>query len=86
MDFDFQATAYRMGVRDQVPDRVKLKLLVTTKAKSPDVQVERLLRSKRDENDLMSTASCVVRAVRAGVDHPMRSWVCKSCEVAGACR
>lgn len=86
LDFDFQATAYRIGVRDQVPDRVRLKLLVTTKARSPDVQVERLLRSKRDENDLMSTASGVVRGVRAGADHPVRSWTCKSCEVAGACR
>lgn len=86
LDFDLQATAYRIGVRKQLPDRVRLKLLVTTKTKAPDVQVERLLRSKRDEKDLMATASSLVRAVRAGVDHPARSWACRSCEVAGVCR
>jgi hypothetical protein len=28
----------------------------------------------------------VLRAVDAGVDHPLRGWQCRCCQFAGACR
>jgi len=86
VNFDLQPTAYRMGVRSQGLDDVDLRLVVVTKAARPDVQVERLRRGPDDEHDLLSTAASVVRAVQAGVDHPVRSWACKTCEFAGVCR
>ena len=84
--FDLQPTAYRVGVRSQGLDRVDLRLLVATKTRQPDVQVERLVRGPDDEHDLMCTAASVVRGVQAGCDHPVRSWTCKTCEYAAVCR
>jgi hypothetical protein len=90
--YDFQPTAYRMALRAQAaagrkphPD-VHLKLIVTTKAKTPDVQVEDLVRSEDDERDLAETAASVMRAARSGCFHPVRSWMCGTCEYAEVCR
>jgi hypothetical protein len=84
--YDLQPTSYQVGLRSQGLDDVDLKLLVTTKSRRPDVQVERLHRGPDDENDLLATATSVVRAVQAGCDHPVRSWQCKTCEYSGVCR
>ena len=84
--YDLQPTAYRVGMRVHGIEDVELELLVTTKAKVPDVQLERLVRGRQDERDLIATAASVVRAVEAGVDHPVRGWMCKGCPYAGACR
>jgi hypothetical protein len=83
--YDLQPTCYRMGVRSYGYE-AEVHLVLTTKAKTPDVQLERLVRSKQDELDLIATASSVVRAAQAGVDHPIRGWQCRGCAYAGACR
>jgi putative RecB family exonuclease len=89
--FDFQPTAYRMAVRAaaRCPGQLaepRLKLIVTTKAQKPDVQVEDLARTRADERDLMETAASIHRATLSGCFHPVRSWMCKQCEFAEVCR
>jgi CRISPR/Cas system-associated exonuclease Cas4 (RecB family) len=87
--FDFQPTAYRIAVREVVRGRrvePRLKLLVTTKAAKPDVQVEDLVRTKADERDLMETAASIHRATLSECFHPVRSWMCQQCEYAEVCR
>jgi len=89
--YDFQATAYRMAERQLDASTRRrsdagLKLIVTTKARTPDVQVEALVRNEVDERDLAETASSVVRAVHSGCFHPVRSWMCGQCEYADVCR
>jgi CRISPR/Cas system-associated exonuclease Cas4 (RecB family) len=84
LEFDPQATAYTMAARALGYD-AEVRLIVATKAKTPDVQVERLRRSARSESELVDVASSVQRAVRAGVAHPVRDWQCKSCPYAHAC-
>ena len=51
----------------------------------PDIQVEHLVRHRRDELELVETAFAVARAVDAGVDYPNRGWQCRTCPYAGAC-
>lgn len=89
--FDFQPTAYRiavraMDIRSRQLDEPRLKLIVTTKAQKPDVQVEDLVRTRVDERDLMETAASIHRATLSGCFHPVRSWMCKQCEYADVCR
>lgn len=88
--FDFQPTAYRLALRASRPRAAsrrspELKLIVTTKAKAPDVQIERLVRSKGDERDLAETAASIARAVQSGCFHPVRSWACGQCEYGDVC-
>lgn len=85
LDFDLQTTSYKMAARELGRGEVDLKLVLTTKGKQPDVQVERLVRHKRDERELVETIFAVHRAVDAGVDHPIRGWQCRTCAWAGAC-
>ncbi len=85
LDFDLQPTAYGMAARALGYKSARLTLLVTTKGKSPDVQVEHLVRHRRDELEFVETAFAVARAVDAGVDFPMRGWRCRTCPYAGAC-
>jgi len=89
--FDFQPTAYRMAIRATAGrarqlDEPRLKLIVTTKAQKPDVQVEDLVRTRADERDLMETAASIHRGTLSGCFHPVRSWMCKNCEFAEVCR
>ena len=60
-------------------------LLVTTKTKTPDVQVEHLVRHRRDEREFAEIAFGVHRAIGAGADHPIRGWQCRGCPYADAC-
>jgi len=60
-------------------------LLVTTKTKTPDVQIERLVRHERDEDEFVHVAFGVHRAIAAGVDYPKRDWGCRSCPFADRC-
>lgn len=85
LEFDPQPTAYLMGARRHEMKAPELKLIVITKAKKPDVQVERLVRHRGDEQELAELALSVHRAVRAGIDHRVRGWQCRSCQYAGAC-
>lgn len=85
LDFDLQPTAYGMAARALGYKDARLTVLVTTKGKNPDVQVEHLVRHRRDELELVETAFAVARAVDAGVDYPNRGWQCRTCPYAGAC-
>jgi hypothetical protein len=60
-------------------------LIVSTKARKPDVQIERLVRHPQDEDELVELAVTVLAAVEAGIDHRIRGWQCKCCPFAGAC-
>jgi CRISPR/Cas system-associated exonuclease Cas4 (RecB family) len=82
---DAQVTGYAMAMRAEGIVEPELQLAVVTKTKRPDVQLERLVRTRADETELVQTALSVHRAVEAGVDHRQRSWACKSCPFAGAC-
>lgn len=89
--FDFQPTAYRMAVR-AMSNRLRqvqeprLKLIVTTKAQKPDVQVEELVRTRADERDLMETAASIHRAVQSGCFHAVRGWFCAQCPFGHVCQ
>jgi len=85
IEFDPQPTAYQMGARVFDMENSELKLLLTTKGKKPDVQVERLTRNKTQEEELALLAASVLRAVEAGVDQRLRGWQCKCCSYAGHC-
>jgi hypothetical protein len=78
-------TGYRMAARGLGYENPELKLIVTTKAKTPDVQVERLVRHRSDERELAETALAVLHGVDAGVDYRVRGWACKTCAHAGVC-
>jgi hypothetical protein len=81
---DMTPTAFMMGARS-AGYNAPVKLLLTTKSKKPDVQVEQLVRHPRDERELVQTAFSVARAIEAGVDYPKRGRQCSRCEYAGAC-
>jgi CRISPR/Cas system-associated exonuclease Cas4 (RecB family) len=85
LEFDLQPTAYRMAARSMECEDAEATLLVATKTKTPDVQIERLVRHARDERELAETALTVIRATEAGIDHRVRGWACKSCPYADAC-
>jgi CRISPR/Cas system-associated exonuclease Cas4 (RecB family) len=85
LDFDLQPTAYGMAARALGYDGAGVTLLVTTKGEKPEVQVERLLRHRRDELELVETVFAVTRAVDAGVEWPNRGWQCPTCPYAQAC-
>ncbi|HQP39546.1 MAG TPA: PD-(D/E)XK nuclease family protein [Polyangiaceae bacterium] len=85
LEFDPQPTAYQMGARVFDIEAPELKLLLTSKGRKPDVQVERLVRNKKQEDELALLAASVQRAIEAGVDHRLRGWQCKTCQYAGRC-
>ena len=85
LEFDLQSTAYRMAARSMGYDDAEATLLVATKTKVPDLQVEQLARHRRDERELAETALTVIRATEAGIDHRVRGWACKACPYADAC-
>lgn len=84
--YDLQLTTYGLALRQQGHRSPTPRLLVVTKTKIPGVQLESPHREKQHARDLAALASSVLRAVKVGVDHPVRSWACKTCPFAGACR
>jgi len=84
LEFDLQPTAYVMAARS-LGVNAPVKVIVTTKAKTPAVQSTLVSRTERDERELAHVAASVLRGVEAGVDHPVRDWWCKSCAYAGRC-
>ena len=83
--FDLQPTAYKMGARVHGFDGPEAKLIITTKTREPAVQEEVVPRSKAEEQELVRVAASVLRAIDAGVDHPVRGWQCRGCQHAGRC-
>ena len=86
LEYDMQPTAYGMAAEQLGYENPDLVLLVSTKTTKPDVQVERLVRTKADRDDLAVTAQSVAAAIAAGIDHPIRGWACKGCQYSHACR
>jgi CRISPR/Cas system-associated exonuclease Cas4 (RecB family) len=86
LENDIQTTMYVKAVRELGYGDARPRLLVTTKTKVPGVQVADLVRSEVDERKLVELFLSVRRAVKAGVDHRLRSWACRTCPFAGACR
>lgn len=85
LDNDGQITLYRIAARSLGHADAKLEIVVTTKTRKPDVQVERVARHRRDERELAELASGVLTAIEAGVDYRVRGWQCRSCQWAGSC-
>ena len=85
LDYDPQMTAYAMAARELGYVNPKLALVVATKTKTPDVQIERLVRHQNDERELVETAFTLERAIEAGVDTRVRGWACKTCPYSEAC-
>ena len=77
MEHDIQTTAYVMAARELGFEEPEPVLVVATKAKKPDVQIEHLLRYPGDERELAELAVGVVKAIDAGVDYRNRSWRCR---------
>ncbi|MBI2393709.1 MAG: PD-(D/E)XK nuclease family protein [Deltaproteobacteria bacterium] len=86
LEYDLQPTAYAMAAEQLGYDNPDVVLLVATKTSKPDVQIERLVRTKADRDDLAVTAQSVTAAIAAGIDHPIRGWACRGCPYAHACR
>lgn len=86
IEWDHQTTAYLIAARRLGYDQPKAELVVTTKSKKePLVQVECLVRHRRDEEELAELASGVLRGIDAGFDARIRGWQCRSCQWAGSC-
>jgi putative RecB family exonuclease len=85
LDNDGQVTLYQIAARELGHTDAKLELVVTTKSKRPDVQLARLMRHRRDEQELAELAFGVLTAVEAGVDFRIRGWQCRTCQWAGSC-
>lgn len=86
LQYDLQPTAYAAAAGSLGYTGADVVLLLTTKTKAPDVQVERFVRSKADQDDLAATATAVATAIAVGIDHPVRGWACRGCPFAHACR
>lgn len=84
--YDLQLTAYVVAMRSLGYGDVAVLLAIATKARNPALVLERPVRYASDEADLIATGASVVRAVQAGVDHPVRGWACRSCAYSHACR
>jgi CRISPR/Cas system-associated exonuclease Cas4 (RecB family) len=85
LELDIQATAYGMAARKLDVVESELRLVCVTKAKVPDVQVTRLVRHQRDEEELIELAFALHHAIDAGVDYRNRGWQCKACAWADRC-
>jgi hypothetical protein len=84
--WDLQPTAYRLGCRGAGLGDVGLRYQVLTKTKVPAIQLADVSRDEQDEFDFLRTVIGVLRAVEAGVDHPVPGWACRSCPYAYTCR
>jgi hypothetical protein len=85
IDFDLQPTAYRIAAEQLGYGKPDVTLLVTTKTKTPDVQVEPFVRHAQNEDEFVHTAFGVHRAIEAGVDFRRRDWGCRTCPFADRC-
>lgn len=82
---DLQPSAYSLAAQELGWGDVGIRYQVLTKTKSPQFQVENVVRGPSEEKDFLLTAFGVLRAVDAGVSFPIRSWACRSCPYQAAC-
>lgn len=86
IEFDLQVTLYGRVARERGIDDARLRLIVTTKAALPSLQIVDVQRGLAEEEELAALFFSVHRGIRAGVDHPIRGWQCRGCPYAGSCR
>ena len=86
IEFDPQVTLYRKAARELGYDGVRLRIVVTTKAREPQVHVLDAARNDGDETELAELFFEVHRAVEAGVAPRQRGWACRTCQYASSCR
>ena len=83
--YDFQVTAYQMAVHEKGRENVRLRYQVITKTKSPQVQIEDVMRTDADEDDFRRISLGVLKAIDHGVSYPVRGWQCRGCPYQTAC-
>jgi CRISPR/Cas system-associated exonuclease Cas4 (RecB family) len=83
--YDFQPTAYQLATKEAGHDEVGLRYQIVTKTKSPQVQIENVMRDESDENDFRRIALGVLKAIDHGVSYPVRGWQCRGCPYQKAC-
>jgi CRISPR/Cas system-associated exonuclease Cas4 (RecB family) len=86
VDYDSQISAYKIAVRHLGHEDATVRLIVSTKTIHPEIQLEDPVRHDGDERDVLDLIFGVHQAIAAGVDHPLRTWACKSCPFAEPCR
>jgi CRISPR/Cas system-associated exonuclease Cas4 (RecB family) len=83
--WDSQTTAYLIAARQLGYETPAAELVVTTKARRPDVQIERLARHRRDEAEFAELVSGVLGGIRAGIEIRNRGWQCRTCAWLRSC-
>lgn len=83
--YDTQLSGYAFAADRLGWGEVGLRFSVTTKTKSPALQVEDVRRDDGDQADFLRTAVGVLKAVDAGISFPVRGWACKGCPYKARC-
>lgn len=83
--FDTQLSGYAFAAQQLGWGDVGLRFSVTTKTKSPQMQVEDVRRDEGDMADFLRTAVGVLKAIDAGVSYPVRGWACRGCPYRSRC-
>lgn len=86
LENDPQVTVYMKAARELGYQELRPRMIVTTKTATPAVQIADVVRTEADDREVVELFLSVRRAVKAGVDHRLRSWACRTCPFAGACR
>jgi CRISPR/Cas system-associated exonuclease Cas4 (RecB family) len=85
IEFDLQPTVYRLAAAQRGYVDPRVALVVTTKTRDPELQIERPVRTDVDTRELVETATSMLNAVRVGIDFRVRGWQCKTCPFAEVC-
>lgn len=83
--YDAQLSGYAFAAEQLGWGDVGLRFSVTTKTKSPQMQVEDVRRDDGDMADFLRTAVGVLKAIDAGVSFPVRGWACRTCPYRSRC-
>lgn len=86
VEFDSQLSTYKIAARHLGHGDATLRLVVTTKAVHPEVQIEDPVRHDGDEREVLDLIFGIHQAIAAGVDYRLRTWACKSCPYSEPCR
>lgn len=84
--WDLQPTAYMLGAKAMGFGDARVTFQIITKARMPQVQIVDVERDAADLVEFQRVAVNVLRGVDAGAFPPVRSWACRSCPYAHACR
>jgi CRISPR/Cas system-associated exonuclease Cas4 (RecB family) len=86
LDFDLQPSAYQFAAEEMGWKGAVVKYAIVTKTKLAAVQEETVVRGPLARDDFLRTTVGVLRAIDAGVAHPMRGWQCRSCPFQAPCQ